>query len=181
VANFAVLRKVDFMANLASGATVSCEVNRFLMNVLFSNYKNLHEKGSITEKQLLDELTFNSKVMLHRYMSASSENKGDFDTSQTSGEWGLGSPEFESLLNGSKPPPGVIGLGEHHSRSWLSLPFGMSSALCLFRVECGQFPDQQPCSFTIVLPNLSSIVEDGLWVPHRYKIIMKKQIVGWKD
>jgi len=106
VANFAVLRKVDFMANLASGATVSCEVNRFLMNVLFSNYKNLHEKGSITEKQLLDELTFNSKVMLHRYISASSENKGDFDTSQTSGEWGLGSPEFESLLNGSKPPPG---------------------------------------------------------------------------
>ena len=48
-------------------------------------------------------IIFDSKVMFHKNMDASKENKGDFDASQISGECGLIS-EFKSLLNGSNPP-----------------------------------------------------------------------------
>jgi len=119
VANFAVLKAGEFMANLAIGATVNCQVNT-LMNTFFNNYKILLEKGIINEQvyKMLTEGTFifDSKVMFHKNKDASKENKGDFDASQISGECGLIS-EFESLLNGSDPPV-VIAVGKPAKR-WL--------------------------------------------------------------
>jgi hypothetical protein len=102
VANFAVLKAGEFMANLAIGATGNCQVNP-LMNTFFKTYKDLPEKGIINEEvyKMLTEGTiiFDSKVMFHKNKDASKENKGDFDASQISGECGLLS-EFKSLLNG---------------------------------------------------------------------------------
>ena len=119
VANFAVLKPGEFIANLAIGATGNCQVNR-LMNVIFNNYKILLEKGIINEevyKSLIEgTFIFDAKVMLHKNKDASTENKGDFDASQISGECGLLS-EFKSLLNGSIPPV-VIAVGKPAKR-WL--------------------------------------------------------------
>ena len=119
VANFAVLRAGEFMANLAIGATGNCQVN-MLMNTFFKTYKDLREKGIINEEvyKMLTQGTiiFDSKVMFHKNMNASKENKGDFDASQISGECGLIS-EFESLLNGPNPPV-VIAVGKEAKR-WL--------------------------------------------------------------
>ena len=107
------------MANLAIGATGNCVVNT-MMNTFFKTYKDLREKGIINEEvyKMLTQGTiiFDSKVMFHKNMNASKENKGDFDASQISGECGLIS-EFESLLNGPNPPV-VIAVGKDAKR-WL--------------------------------------------------------------
>ena len=119
VANFAVLKPGEFIANLAVGATGNCQVNR-LMNVIFNNYKILLEKGIINEevyKSLIEgTFIFDAKVMFHKNKDASTENKGDFDGSQISGECGLLS-EFKFLLNGSIPPV-VIAVGKP-AKHWL--------------------------------------------------------------
>jgi hypothetical protein len=107
------------MANLAIGATGNCVVNT-MMNTFFKTYKDLREKGIIKEEvyKMLTQGTiiFNSKVIFHKNKDASTQNKGDFDASQISGECGLLS-EFKSLLNGPKPCV-VIAVGKEAKR-WL--------------------------------------------------------------